>query len=159
MFRQDLNFTGIDTCPELAKIASQYGKTFVGNIIDLPFSDNSFDAVICVAVIHHLSTPIRRLKAIKELVRVLKPNGKLFVQVWALENNTKKHIKLIDQNNNQDCLIPWINQRLKPPKTWDRYYHLFKQGELTDIIKNAGLHIHKSYYECENWIVISEKKT
>ena len=92
MFRSDLNFTGVDTCPALIEIASKYGKTVLGNILELPFEDNSFDAVICVAVIHHLATPTRRLKAIKELNRVLKPNGKLFIQVWALENNTKKHI-------------------------------------------------------------------
>lgn len=42
-------------------------------------------AVSRCMVLHHLSTRTRRLQAINELVRVLKPSGKLFIQVWAFE--------------------------------------------------------------------------
>ncbi len=42
-----------------------------------------------VAVLHHLSTIERRQKAISELIRVTKPGGKIFIEVWAKEQNPK----------------------------------------------------------------------
>jgi len=51
----------------------------------LPYRDNSMDAVISIAVIHHLSTQERRRRAISEIVRVLRPKGKCLIYVWAME--------------------------------------------------------------------------
>ena len=42
----------------------------------LPFADGEFDAVISNSIIHHIPEPIHCLK---EMVRVLRPAGKLFV--------------------------------------------------------------------------------
>ena len=44
----------------------------VGNILDLPFEDNTFDAVMSCAVTEHLSEPV---KAMSELGRVAKKGG------------------------------------------------------------------------------------
>ena len=44
----------------------------VGNILDLPFEDNTFDVVMSCAVTEHLSEPV---KAISELGRVAKKGG------------------------------------------------------------------------------------
>ena len=44
----------------------------VGNILDLPFEDDTFDAVMSCAVTEHLSEPV---KAMSELGRVVKPGG------------------------------------------------------------------------------------
>lgn len=157
MFRRDLKFTGIDTCQEFVKIASQYGETSLGNIIELKFSDNSFDAIICVAVLHHLSTEERRLQALKEFARVLKPGGKLFIQVWAKENNTRKKIDEYDTEKH-DCMIPWQpTKRFKLESGEEkvfRYYHLFTQGELASLAKQAGFTIERDFYEKENWGII-----
>ena len=48
----------------------------VGDIHCLPFADNSFDAVISIVVFEHLKNPF---KAMKELSRVLKKGGKIFI--------------------------------------------------------------------------------
>ena len=48
------------------------------NILNLKYEKNYFDFVLCQGVIHHTRNPI---KAIKELYRVLKPGGKLYMQV------------------------------------------------------------------------------
>ena len=57
-----------------------------GDILDLPFEDNSFNCVLCVRVIQHLSKRQQQL-AIKELSRVLLPGGSLIMlnyNSWSL---------------------------------------------------------------------------
>jgi len=44
----------------------------------LPFNENSFDFVIMLAVLEHLNCPI---EIVKEVERILKPNGKLILTV------------------------------------------------------------------------------
>lgn len=51
-----------------------------GDAHELPFEDNCFDVVYCRYVLEHVKNP---LQVLKEMYRVLKPNGKAFVQ----ENN------------------------------------------------------------------------
>jgi len=48
------------------------------DVHDMPFEDASFDAVVCVSVLEHVTHP---QDAIAELRRVLKPGGKIFVQL------------------------------------------------------------------------------
>lgn len=53
-------------------------------------------------MIHHLSTDKRRIKAIQELSRILKPGGKIMIYVWALEQRLRKF-------KSQDVLVPMLN--------------------------------------------------
>jgi 2-polyprenyl-3-methyl-5-hydroxy-6-metoxy-1,4-benzoquinol methylase len=46
--------------------------------LDLPFEDNRFDYVVCSDVIEHTPDPYA---AVKELIRVLRPNGKICITV------------------------------------------------------------------------------
>jgi len=55
---------------------ADYNPDVVGDIHDLPFEDNSLDAVICMAVLEHVEEP---QKAVKEMYRVLKPGGYCFI--------------------------------------------------------------------------------
>ncbi len=48
------------------------------DIHDLKFEDESFDAVVCWSILEHVPYP---QKAIRELHRVLKPDGKIWVQL------------------------------------------------------------------------------
>ena len=48
----------------------------VGDIYQLPFEDESVEAVLCIEVLEHLAYPQR---AVDELFRVLKPGGKLIL--------------------------------------------------------------------------------
>lgn len=55
-----------------------YAPDIVGDIHALPMADNSVDALICIAVLEHIEDP---LLAMKEMRRVLKPGGTLFLYV------------------------------------------------------------------------------
>jgi SAM-dependent methyltransferase len=61
----------------LDKIAD-YNPDIVGDIHNLPFADNSIDAIICIAVLEHVEEP---QLAAKEMFRVLKPGGYCFIHV------------------------------------------------------------------------------
>lgn len=77
---------GCDVSLNLLKIAQQKGSTvFRANALELPVRDAFFDAVISIAVIHHFSTLERRMRAISEILRVLKPGGLGCITVWAFE--------------------------------------------------------------------------
>ena len=62
----------------------------MGDCLELPFQAAVFDSVISIAVIHHLSTVERRVKAIDELCRITRPGGTLLVYVWAFEQDRRK---------------------------------------------------------------------
>lgn len=73
----------------------------VCNLIDDRYCrSDSFDAVISIAVIHHFSTEKRRLMAIAEMARILRPGGKIMIYVWALEQSQRQFCA-------QDVLVPW----------------------------------------------------
>jgi alkylated DNA repair protein alkB family protein 8 len=59
----------------------------VADCMSVPFQTNSCDAAICIAVMHHLSTLDRRIRCIEELVRIVKPGGRINVQAWAMEQS------------------------------------------------------------------------
>ena len=65
-------------------------QVVVCDALSLPFRDESVDAAVSVAVIHHLATTERRVRALRELARVLRIGGRLIVTVWAMEQRTRK---------------------------------------------------------------------
>lgn len=73
---QDLadDYTGLDIS---AAAASKYHKKFVvASATAMPFPDNSFDAIWTVWVLEHIPEPE---SAMREMRRVLKPGGKIFL--------------------------------------------------------------------------------
>jgi SAM-dependent methyltransferase len=66
------NWTSVDLYDPSELIDYHY------DIHDLKFEDNSFDAVVCISILQHVQDP---QAAIKELRRVLKPGGYIWVQL------------------------------------------------------------------------------
>lgn len=61
----------------LDKVAD-YKPDIVGDIHELPFEDDSQEALICIAVLEHVEDPA---KAVREMYRALKPGGYCFIYV------------------------------------------------------------------------------
>lgn len=111
---------GCDLSVQLCAICRSKGRECVaGNCLSIPFRSNSFDASISIAVIHHLSSVERRLKAIREQIRVLRRGGRALIYVWALEQkrNSQKssYLKCSNSSENQD--VPIRSQLRKSVKT------------------------------------------
>ena len=86
--KRGFNVYGIDIAPEGIKIAKVWLKREglranlrVGSVYKkLPYKGNFFDAIISTQVIHHARIKNIR-KAIKEIERILKPGGLIFITV------------------------------------------------------------------------------
>lgn len=147
---ENVDYLGIDNNRAFLKIAKRKypkSKFKYADAIRLPFSKNSFDTVWCIAVLHHLPTKTLRLKACKEICRVLKTNGKLMITVWNLWQ--KKYRKFINKKT-CDALIPWNNKL-------NRYYYAFKPAELKSLLENAGFSLVKNIKSQHNLAYIYEK--
>jgi 2-polyprenyl-3-methyl-5-hydroxy-6-metoxy-1,4-benzoquinol methylase len=80
----------------LAQVAKKCdSKRVVGDVLDLPFEDASFDFVVCSEVIEHTLEPRR---AVLELGRVLRPGGVMVLtvpnQVWHFAIDIANFLKL-----------------------------------------------------------------
>jgi len=67
-----------DAAAVMAALENDRGAAIVGNALDLPFGDASFDRVIAAEVLEHIPDDRR---AMTELARVLKPGGTMAVTV------------------------------------------------------------------------------
>lgn len=82
---------GSDLCEGLVNIANQRGyNTMVSDNLKLPYRDGVFDAAISIAVIHHFATVDRRIQALRELARIIRPGGKIMICVWAFEQKHRR---------------------------------------------------------------------
>jgi tRNA (uracil-5-)-methyltransferase TRM9 len=155
-----------------------------------------FDFAISIAVIHHLSTPARRVEAVKAVLDILRRpsssssvqdgGGKALIYVWALEQKDSR--RGWDEGHEQDVMVPWVLKQKKEKKknvrqrkgeganevagngdrdgeekeeegngdkTFLRYYHLYRKGELEQDIVEAGGTVVESGYEKDNWWAVA----
>ncbi|KAI5787108.1 S-adenosyl-L-methionine-dependent methyltransferase [Geopyxis carbonaria] len=172
----DIYIIGSDRSSNLIRIAydRKVQDSVVADAIDLPHPDGRFDFAFSIAVIHHFSSPDRRALAIKTILRTLRgPStqneqaGKALIVVWALEQKNSR--RGWGEGDQQDIFVPWVLSKqystLSPNKlqegfetkkevTYQRYYHLYRKGELESDIIAAGGVIHESGYEKDNWWAI-----
>lgn len=86
----DKHYTGIDLTPkmiEVAKAKNIPGAEFVvGDCENLPFEDNSFDAVICCESFHHYPNVQDFFNSV---YRVLKPGGRLILRDMTMNGKAR----------------------------------------------------------------------
>lgn len=107
----DLDFKDLKTC---VKVTDPNINTICSSMIDMPFSDNSFDVVISSSVLQYakledmkskqmsttygIQTYPTVEKSVKEIFRVLKPNGRL---ILVTQNNSYYNSYMLDYNELQ----------------------------------------------------------
>lgn len=155
-YRPDCIFIGSDMCQGLLNVASKKADVVQANGLHLPFRENSFDAILCIAVFHHLSNEERRIQFRNELLRVLKPNGKCLITVWAY-GQTHKRVRHWNVQPNGDAMIPWKDKNGTLLSL--RYYHLFTQASFESYFKHPTIKILSHHFEYDNWCLVLQKIT
>ncbi len=80
-------YAGIDQSEELIKIARKnYPEADfrTADVFDLPYKNGEFDIAAGIAFLHHIPSQELRVKCLKEIYRILKPGGILFLTNWNL---------------------------------------------------------------------------
>lgn len=159
---------GMDYCDPLLRCAQKQAAT-TDSRTDLvrcdgchcPLRPGLFDAAISIAVVHHYSTAARRVEAVRELLRLVRPDGgRVLLYVWAMEAREGKSVAKWKVNEETgDALVSWSSGG----QTLQRYYHLFRQEELENLCLEAAkvggttCSITESYYDKENWCVVLQR--
>ena len=115
-----------------------------------PFDDSSFDAVIAIAVIHHIESEDGRREALREIGRVLKPGGRALIGVWAREQERLGG----KPDSSGDA---WVDWKLPGGGCEKRYYHLYSEREFCEAIAAAGLREESYFFRCDNHYTIATK--
>lgn len=102
--RKDVYCFGCDYSDQLVRICSERNfYCFVSDCLKIPCKDEYLDYILCIAVLHHLSTLERRKQAIKEMCRILKVGGRALITVWAKEQKHKEKESIyISRNPKKD---------------------------------------------------------
>ncbi|HLK50707.1 MAG TPA: methyltransferase domain-containing protein [Bryobacteraceae bacterium] len=127
---------GIDPIPEMVAAArraanrSGFGNTQfeVAFADDLPFASDSFDAVVSRFGIMFTQSPV---DAVREMLRVLKPDGKLALAVWHLaESNPFFHAL-------SRAIERYVEAPLPEPDAPDAFRFAVR-GKLQRVLRDAG---------------------
>lgn len=164
---------GVDVSRKLLDIVNKkiHGKNICNatllhsDAVLLPLETNSVDALLCIASLHNIKGSKRRQFAIKEIVRVLKPNGTALISVWSRWQ--KKYYRyflkqfFFRSQEFGDIDIYWRQHKLNIP----RFYHLYSRAEFIHYLKEAHLSIDvffskkiHSKYLADNFFAVVRKR-
>jgi ubiquinone/menaquinone biosynthesis C-methylase UbiE len=149
---------GSDISMPLCQIAVQRSRPiFCASALSIPIRDQTFDHVICVAVVHHFATADRRRQCLKEIARILKIGGTAFVTAWAIAQKKKKY-------DEADQMVPWtvdarFSEDVNDPPKLERFYHLFAQGEFRQLADGVpDLELIEETWEADNWNALFRRR-
>ncbi|MCH5317108.1 MAG: class I SAM-dependent methyltransferase [Eubacterium sp.] len=91
------NLVGVDSSEKMLERGMREFPylDFVKNDTDLPFEDNSFDAVILFGVLTAIVDNDAQAAIIKEIFRVLKPNGIIYVNDFLVNGDISRVLKYL----------------------------------------------------------------
>jgi len=153
MIDENHNFIGVDNCSSFLNICQQKCLNVLqSDITNLPFNDNTFDNIICIAVFHHLSNIERRMKCLNEMYRVLCPCGQILISVWSKNQSHNKKLNF-DYGKN---LVPWKSKNGNTQCL--RYYYIFENIELEKLLIKSNFIIQKWEWIHGNEVITLSKK-
>lgn len=137
-----IKLTGVDFSNELLKHAEENAKKkkidvnlIRAEVFNLPFENESFDAILFYAVLHCVDSAEDRENTLKEIYRISKPKGKVFLSTWGSGSSRVK-------GKIGECQIPWT---LENGEKIERYTYIFNKDEIEKLVKSVGFEIEKSW--------------
>jgi SAM-dependent methyltransferase len=153
LYRPELKFKGIDISKEQVRICQNKGLDVIEySMTTLPFENEKFDNMICIASYHHLDNDTDRKQALDEMYRCLKPRGRILITVWAMEQfeGSTFHFTKRDEQ------VAW---KSKDGNIYYRYYHIYNKGEIEEEVTRLEpqFKIVEGGWEVGNWWIVLEK--
>lgn len=143
---------GFDISNNLLELSRKKNlNVYYNNILDI--TENFYDKIICIAVIHHINDIDKQKQAILNLINQLVIGGELLLSVWSYEIFLDKECKNNKQLNDYrkfnigHNFFKWNNK-------CDRYYYIHNYESFCNLIKNVSYETDISYnitYEKQNW--------
>lgn len=130
---------GCDQSEELVENCKNNNLNVIkSDVVNLTYQDNQFDVTLCMSVLHHLPTTELRKCAIKELTRITKNDGLIFISVNANQEYGKNNL----MNDN------------------GIFYHLFDMCELVNLCEGLICceNIYELYESSHRIMIIKFKK-
>jgi SAM-dependent methyltransferase len=91
LWKVGLHPVGLDLSPAYAAYFKNHGEPVVsGSAVAVPFPDDSFDAVWCFALMHHLPDSTAGA-VVDEMLRVSSPGGYVLIMDWVLPTPAWRH--------------------------------------------------------------------
>ena len=147
-FKDICNIVGIDKCNSLVTICNDKGyNVSQSEINNIPFNENIFDHIICIAVLHHLELEENRINAIQEMIRVLKPGGKLLLTCWAFERDEYSKKKNFKKGDN---FVKFNKEEIL------RYYYIYDKEGFKQLCEKAYNNVDITW-DRGNWNAIFTK--
>ena len=141
---------GCDRTEKFVSECSQKGyEALVCDCLQLPFRSKSVDYCLCIAVIHHLSTAERRFSAVKEIARVLRPQGKALIYVWA---KNQRH------NENSSSYLRQRNRNKRHSTETNSEHSVQLQKSVNENVA-LPVHINRTQFKHEDMFVPWKMKT
>lgn len=146
-----ITYTGIDQSDGPLAIAQKTypNATFVfGEMTELSFEDDSFDIVYCIATLHHLPTEEKRIRALREMRRVLVSGGHIILTNWNLKSDYAKR-KLAEKKwrtgeTPDHVIVPW---RVGSGETLaERHYWHIDFEQMERLAKAAEMVVAEQYF-------------
>ncbi len=144
-----IDYYGVDLSEKMIELAKEkfpQGKFFLFDGKKIPFLNDFFDRVFCLAVFHHIPSKKFRENFLLEIKRVLKRGGVLHLTVWYLWDKKRiwkiflktLFLKIFKKTSLDffDIFLPWKSSQGKI--LTQRYLHLFRKKELLFLAKKAG---------------------
>lgn len=134
---KNANFTGIDLSDAAIELAKQHFADYPNykfqqmDACELTFDNNTFDVVIAKEAIEHVPDP---LKMLKEVYRVLKPNGKLVI---TSPNRDSLHLRMNRLIGYRDFKCSYDHIR---ELTWTEFQKLAAEADF-DVVKSCGSYL------------------
>ena len=77
--------------------------------LELAFKENTFDLVLCIAVLHHMTSPAQRVVMLRQIYKVMADSGKAIISVFGYEQKMTIY-------ENQDILLDYCVSHSKMDK-------------------------------------------
>lgn len=119
--------TGLDLTPSMLEVASAIEPNVdwrLGDATDLPFDEETFDAVVCQAGLMFFPD---RVRAIAEMHRVLRTRGRAAILVWAESEGQEAYARLLERE-----VSAGAGERYRAP------WAMGRADELRRVVLNGG---------------------